>query len=47
MSENIIIIHRPTLTAEEHTRRMEEIKKAAVKLYIATEKAKARKETQR
>ena len=44
MSENIIIIHRPTLTAEERMRRMEEIKKAAVKLFIATEKAKARKE---
>ena len=47
MSENIIIVHRPTLTDEERVRRMEDIKKAAVKLYIATEKAKARKETQR
>ena len=44
---NIIIVHRPTLTAEERSRRMDEIKKAAVKLFIATEKAKARKETQR
>lgn len=47
MSENIIIVHRPTLTEEERARRMEEIKRAAVKLFIATEKAKARKEAQK
>lgn len=47
MSENIIIVHRPVLTDEERARRMEEIKKAAVKLFIATEKAKARKESEK
>jgi hypothetical protein len=41
---NTIIIHRPELTAEERARRMEEIKGAAVRLFIATEKA--RKERQ-
>lgn len=44
MSNNVITVHRPQLTAEERARRMEEIKRAAIRLYIATEKAKARKE---
>ena len=40
---NTIIIHRPELTAEERAKRMEEIKNAAVRLYVATEKAKRMK----
>ena len=37
------IIHRPELTSEERARRMEEIKQAAVKLVLETEKAKRQK----
>ena len=44
MSNNIITVHRPQLTAEEREKRMEEIKRAAIRLYIATEKAKKEKE---
>lgn len=33
-------IHRPVLTTEERARRMEEIKRAAVRLVLETEKAK-------
>lgn len=40
---NIITINRPNLTAEEKAKRMEEIKQAAVRLVIETEKAKMRK----
>ena len=40
---NIIIIHRPELTAEERARRMEQIKQAVVDLVVATEKAKVMK----
>lgn len=47
MSNNIVIVHRPQLTTEERERRMEEIKRAAVQLYIATEKVKARKEREK
>lgn len=36
-------IHRPVLTPEERAKRMEEIKQAAARLVIATEKAKMRK----
>lgn len=43
MSNNIIIVHRPELTKEEHDRRMEEIKRAAIALVIATEKARKEK----
>lgn len=39
----IIHISRPELTAEERAKRMEAIKKAAVDLVVATEKAKAKK----
>lgn len=39
----IIKITRPELTAEERAKRMEAIKKAAVDLVVATEKAKAKK----
>lgn len=42
---NTIIVRRPEITAEERARRMEEIKAAAVRLYIAAEKA--RKETKK
>lgn len=37
------IIHRPTLSAEEQAKRMEEIKQAAVRLVLETEKAKRQK----
>lgn len=39
----IIHVTRPELTAEEREKRMEAIKKAAVDLVVATEKAKAKK----
>lgn len=39
----IVTIHRPVLTAEERAKRMEEIKRAATRLVIETEKAKKRK----
>lgn len=39
----IVTVIRPELTPEERARRMEEIKQAAVRLVIATEKAKAKK----
>lgn len=37
------IIHRPELTIEERAKRMEEIKQAAARLVLETEKAKRRK----
>lgn len=40
---NIITISRPELTTEERARRMEEIKQAAIRLVLETEKAKQRK----
>lgn len=40
---NIITVTRPTLTAEEKARRYEEIKQAAARLIIETEKQKRRK----
>ena len=40
---NHITVHRPELTAEERARRMEEIKQAAIRLVLETEKAKLRK----
>ena len=39
-----VTVIRPELTAEERAKRMEEIKRAAVRLVIETEKAKKRKE---
>ena len=36
----VITVHRPELTAEERAKRMEEIKQAAVRLVLETEKAK-------
>lgn len=39
----IVTVHRPELTAEERAKRMEEIKQAAVRLVLETEKAKLRK----
>ena len=38
-----VIINRPVLTDEERAKRMEEVKRAAVQLVLATEKAKQRK----
>ena len=35
---SIVHVIRPELTHEERERRMEEIKKAAIRFYIATEK---------
>lgn len=40
---NIITVHRPELTEEERTKRMAAIKAAAVRLIIATERAKDHK----
>lgn len=42
--DNIIIVHRPELTERERAKRVEEIKRAAVNLIVATEKHKRRKE---
>ena len=39
----IVTITRPQLTAEEREKRMTEIKQAAIRLVIATEKAKQTK----
>ena len=39
----IVTVRRPELTDAERAKRMEEIKKAAIRLVIETEKAKARK----
>lgn len=39
----IVTVIRPELTEAERAKRMEAIKKAAVRLVIETEKAKARK----
>ena len=39
----IVRVYRPILTEEERARRMEAIKKAAVDLVIATERAKQKK----
>ena len=36
--KNIIIVHRPTLTAEEREARMKQIADAAAKLIVATAK---------
>lgn len=41
---NHITVHRPDLTPEEQAKRMEEIKQAAARLVLATEKSKIRKE---
>lgn len=43
MAKAIVTVDRPTLTPEERERRMEEIKRAAVRLVLATEKAKKQK----
>jgi hypothetical protein len=40
---NIITVNRPVLATEERERRMDAIKKATIRLIVATEKAKARK----
>lgn len=36
----VVRIHRPVLTAEERAKRLEEIKQAAIKLVLETEKSK-------
>lgn len=43
MTENIIRIHRPELTAEERAKRMKQIKKAAANLLAAVERSAAQK----
>lgn len=40
MAEAIVTVSRPNLTPEERAKRMAEIKRAAIQLVIATEKAK-------
>ena len=40
---NFITVRRPILTEEERARRMEEIKRAAVRLVVETEKVKRQK----
>ncbi len=42
--QNIITVHRPELTPEERERRMTQIKEAATRLVIATEKERRTKE---
>jgi hypothetical protein len=42
----IVTVTRPNLTDEERAKRMEEIKQAAIKLVLETEKAKQRKRKQ-
>lgn len=39
---NVITVIRPELTREERARRMEEIKRAATRLVLETEKVKQR-----
>jgi hypothetical protein len=39
----IVTVTRPELTTEERAKRMEEIKQAAVRLFLETEKAKQKK----
>lgn len=43
MAENIVRIHRPTLTPEEYAKRMADIKRAAERLVMATERQKQTK----
>lgn len=43
MGNIIVTISRPQLTPEERAKRMEEIKQAAIRLVIETEKAKMKK----
>lgn len=43
MAMAIVTVTRPELTAEERAKRMEEIKQAAIRLVLETEKAKKRK----
>ena len=40
MSNAIITVHRPELTAQERERRMKEIKEAAARLLLAVERGK-------
>jgi hypothetical protein len=43
--QNIVRVHRPDLTPEERAHRLEAIKKAAVKLVLATEEVRRKKAT--
>lgn len=45
MAENIIRIHRPNLTPEEHAKRMKRIKEAAERLVLAAMKVKREGDT--
>lgn len=38
MNNNIIRVHRPELTTEEREKRMNQIKEAATRLYVAYER---------
>ena len=38
MNKYIIKVHRPELTTEERAKRMEQIKKAAIQLIVATDR---------
>ena len=40
---DLVRVHRPVLTEEERAKRMEEIKRAAVRLVLESEKAKRQK----
>lgn len=44
---NIVRVHRPDLTPEERARRMKQIHDAAVRLIVATEREKRKKEMHR
>ena len=44
MNGNIIRVHRPTLSADERARRMEQIKTAAAQLIVAAETEKRKED---
>lgn len=45
MNKSIVRVHRPALSPEERVRRLEEIKKAAAQLIVATESEKRKEAT--
>ena len=45
--KNIVTVHHPVLTEEERARRMEEIKRAAIKLLLVEERINRQKERER
>lgn len=44
MPQNIVRIHRPELTEDERARRMEQIRAAAARLILATERQRNQKQ---